>query len=66
MSAKRDQVKALAGELDTFDLMLSSLVEILEKKGILTQEEWENKIKRKIDEKAKSKSYRDIQFDNTQ
>lgn len=53
MPAKKDQVKALAEELDTFDVMVSSLVEILEEKGILTQEEWENKIKRKIDEKTR-------------
>jgi len=45
--------------------MLSSLVEILEEKGVLTQEEWENKIKHKIDEKTKSTSFRDIQFNNT-
>jgi len=62
LPAKKDQVKALAEELDTFDVMLSSLVEILEKKGILTQEEWENKIKEKIDEKSKTTSYREIQF----
>jgi len=62
LSAKKDQVKALAEELDTFDVMLSSLVEILEKKGILTQEEWENKIKLKIEERLNSKSLRDIQF----
>ena len=53
MPAKKDQVKALAEELDTFDVMVSSLVEILEEKGILTQEEWENKIKRKINEKTR-------------
>lgn len=63
MSAKKDKVKALAEELDTFDVMLSSLVEILEEKGILTQEEYENKIKAKIDGKSKAISYRDIQFE---
>lgn len=61
-TSKKNLIKQLAEELDTFDIMLSSLVEILEKKGVLTQEEWENKIKNKIDEKTKSSSYRDIQF----
>lgn len=59
---KKDVVKQPAEELDTFDIMLSSLVELLEEKGIVTQEEWENKIKYKIDDKAKTTSYRDIQF----
>lgn len=56
--AKRD----LTEEIDLLDTMLSSLVELLEEKGILTQEEWEKKIKSKIKERSKSKSLRDIQF----
>jgi len=55
-------LRDLAEELDTFDTMLSSLVEILEQKGILTQEEWEKKIKSKIDKSKDDPSYRDIQF----
>ena len=55
-------LRDLAEELDTFDTMLSSLVEILEQKGILTQEEWEKKIKSKIDKSKRQISYRDIQF----
>ena len=55
-------LRDLAEELDTFDTMLSSLVEILEQKGILTQEEWEKKIKDKIDKSKDQPSYRDIQF----
>lgn len=46
--------------------MLTSLVEVLEEKGILTQEEWENKIKAKVVERTKSKSYREIQFKDTE
>ena len=34
-------------EIDLLDTMLSSLVEILEEKGILTQEEYERRIKEK-------------------
>ena len=57
---KKDAVKELAQELDVLDNMLTSLVEVLEEKGVLTQEEWEKKIKAKIGEKVKS--YREIQF----
>jgi DNA-binding HxlR family transcriptional regulator len=56
---KKDSVKELAQEIDVFDHMLSALVEVLEEKGIITQEEWERKIKAKID---KTKTiYRDIE-----
>jgi len=40
---KRD----IVGEIDLLDTMLSSLVEILEEKGILTTEEWEKRIKQR-------------------
>jgi DNA-binding MarR family transcriptional regulator len=56
---KRDSVKELADEIDVLDHMLTALVETLEEKGILTQEEWEQKIKAKI-EKA-TQSYRDLE-----
>lgn len=35
-------------EIDLLDTMLSSLVELLEEKGILTQEEWEKRIKERV------------------
>jgi len=41
---KRD----LAEEIDLLDTMLSSLVELLEEKGIITQEEWEKRIKERV------------------
>lgn len=44
-STSMDQV---AGELDIHDAMITSLVEVLEKKGILTQGEWEKKIQKTI------------------
>jgi hypothetical protein len=37
-----------AEEIDLLDTMLSSLVELLEEKGILTQVEYEKRIKEKI------------------
>lgn len=47
-------------EVDVFDDMLSSLVELLEEKGILTQEEWEEKIKKKIEESKGKTKFRDL------
>jgi hypothetical protein len=44
--------------------MLASLVEILEEKGILTQEELENRIRHRASKAGGYKSYRDIQFVN--
>jgi DNA-binding MarR family transcriptional regulator len=55
---KRNSVKDLAEEIDVLDHMLTALVETLEEKGVLTQEEWEQKIKQKI-EKA-TQSYREL------
>lgn len=46
--AKNKPKRELAEEVDLLDTMLSSLVELLEEKGVLTQEEWEKRIKRKV------------------
>jgi predicted transcriptional regulator len=43
--ASMDQI---AGELDIHDSMITSLVEVLERKGILSQEEWEQNIKKHV------------------
>lgn len=56
---KKETVKELATEIDVLDHMLTSLVEVLEEKGIMTQEEWEQRIKAKI-EKA-TQSFRELQ-----
>ncbi len=40
--------KELEEEVELLSTMLESLVELLEKKGILTQAEWEKQIKQKI------------------
>ena len=58
----RDLIRELANEIDVFDDMLTSLAEILEEKGILTQKEWETRIKSKIEKRSKSASLRDVQF----
>jgi len=38
----------LAEENDLLDTMLSSLIELLKEKGIITQQEWKKRIKRNI------------------
>ena len=45
---KANVKRELAEEIDLLDTMLSSLVELLEEKGILTQEELEKRIKERI------------------
>ena len=40
--------RELTEEIDLLDTSLSSLVELLEEKGILTQQEWEKRIKERI------------------
>ena len=41
---KRD----LEGEIDNLDVMLDSLIDVLESKGILTRQEYETRLKSKI------------------
>jgi DNA-binding HxlR family transcriptional regulator len=59
---KKNLTREIADELDILDDMLSTLVELLENKGIITQEEYENSLRMKIEQKAKKKSFRDVQF----
>jgi hypothetical protein len=40
--------KELQEEVELLSTMLESLVELLEKKGLLTQAEWEKRVKEKI------------------
>jgi mannitol/fructose-specific phosphotransferase system IIA component (Ntr-type) len=35
-------------EIDILDTMITSLVDLLEKKGVITQEEWEQEIKKRL------------------
>jgi hypothetical protein len=46
--AKNKPKRELAEEVDLLDTMLSSLVELLEERGVLTQEEWEKRIKKRV------------------
>lgn len=38
----------IAGELGIHDSMITSLAEVLERKGVLTQEEWEQNIRKRV------------------
>lgn len=62
MGKQDRKIKEIAEEIDVFDDMLTSLVELLEEKGILTHKEWETRIKEKIEKKKNLQSYREIQF----
>lgn len=58
----KNTLREIAEEVDVFDDMLSALVELLEEKGVLTQEEWEQRIKTKIEASKGKIKYRDLQF----
>ena len=60
MKKRQSDLKSLEEELDLMDDMLSSLVSLLEEKGIITQVEWEKKIKQRIEGKP-SRSFRDLE-----
>jgi hypothetical protein len=59
MKRSKSSKRELEEEIDLLDDMLSSLAEVLEDKGIITQEEWEIKIKQRIKGKP-SASIRDL------
>ena len=59
---KKDLTKELAQEIDALDRMLTSLVELLEEKGILTNREWEKRIESKVARAKGITEYRDLQF----
>ncbi|MCJ7633620.1 hypothetical protein MUP77_14680 [Candidatus Bathyarchaeota archaeon] len=52
--------REVAEEIDILDDMLSALVEVLEEKGILTQEEWEKRIRVKTEKNKGKASFRDL------
>jgi predicted DNA-binding transcriptional regulator len=59
---KRDRIKELALELDILDHMIAALVDVLERKGVLTSEEWEKEVKAKVENAAKTtQSFREIE-----
>jgi len=61
-ASRKNLTKEFAEELDTFYEILVTLVELLEEKGVISQEEFENRLKKKLEKKVSIRSYRDIQF----
>lgn len=59
MKKNKSEIREAEDEIDLLDDMLTSLVELLEEKGIITQVEWEKKIEQRIKGKP-STSIRDI------
>ena len=45
---KNKTEQEIAEEIDLLDTMLSSLVELLEEKGVITQKDWEERVKNRI------------------
>jgi len=59
---KKDEIRELKQEIDILDHMLDALVEVLEEKGFMTSEEWEKRIKSKIEHSAKTQqSFREVE-----
>jgi hypothetical protein len=54
---KRD----IDGEIYHLDKMITSLVELLEEKGILEYEEWENKLRDKLEEVKGLTKFEDLE-----
>ena len=48
MTKNKGVKRDLAEEIDLLDTMLASLVELLEEKGVVTQQEWEKRIKERV------------------
>jgi hypothetical protein len=60
--AKNGTIEELALELDMVDHIIAVLVNVLEKKGVLTSEQWEKEVKTKVKNAAKTtKSFREIE-----
>jgi hypothetical protein len=60
---KNDEIAEVKQEIDILDHMLDGLVDVLEERGIMTTEEWEQKIKPKIEHTAKTQqSFRNLEF----
>jgi hypothetical protein len=44
----KEKTKTKDDEVGILDTMITSLAELLEEKGVITQEEWEQKIKKNL------------------
>jgi len=55
-----EQIKAIKEDIETLENMFSALVDILEKKKILSDKELDEQIKRRIDKDKKLKKFEDL------
>lgn len=55
MTSKQDRAKAVEEQLAILDAMMVSLVDLLESKGVVTQEEWDSRVRTRLAEDAKLK-----------
>jgi len=60
MKKNKSEIRDVKDEMDLLDDMLASLVELLEEKGVITQEEWEKKIQAKIEKAKGMTSFRNL------
>jgi ElaB/YqjD/DUF883 family membrane-anchored ribosome-binding protein len=56
--SKKSKTRELEETVEMLDTMLTSLAEVLSEKGVITQEEWEDKIKKKL--KRNLTDFRDL------
>jgi len=57
----KEEIKKIYDQLNTIDNMLTSLVELLEERGMLTQEEWEKRIREKEEEDKGLVKFEDLE-----
>jgi hypothetical protein len=60
MNKKNRKKTDVSEEIVLLDEMLSALVEVLEEKGVILQDEWEQKIKEKIKKRTSLKAYSEL------
>ena len=60
MGKSKTMSKKLTGNLEVLDEMLTALVELLEEKGIITWDEWEERIKRRTVDRIEQEIYEKV------
>jgi len=56
-----EEIKKIYDQLHTIDNMITSLVELLEERGVLTQEEWEKRIREKEEKDKELTRFEDLE-----
>jgi len=60
VNRKKSLVKEITEELDVFDEMISAVVELLDEKGLIKYEEWEERIRKRVEGRKGLKGYREV------